>query len=68
MPLAVFPGAAARILPAAPPVHRPARATAKIRERIDQGGDEHVAGDAADRIEVDMLACRVTRPAWTGTT
>ena len=33
----------------------------KIREGIKQGGNEHIAGDAADRIEVDVRH-RVTRP------
>ena len=33
----------------------------KIREGIEQGGNEHITGDATDRIEVDVRH-RVTRP------
>ena len=38
----------------------------QMRERIEHGGDEHVAGDSADRIEVDGLHAAAAR--WTGTT
>ena len=59
MPLRV-----SRADPHSPPAGRPGigqHARPKIREGIEQGGNEHITGDAADRIEVDVRH-RVTRP------
>ncbi len=39
---------------------------AQFRHGIGQGRDEHVAGDAADDIEMDMPAAHAA--SWTGTT